>query len=111
MIKLVLLDVARFTNSVISPSQLQEALKESTNIDAEHDEVTWVELKRCYLWVRPSQLQEALKESTKVNAEHDKVTWVELNRTPVGLHPNCKRRLKKVPRLTQNTICPHELRV
>ena len=28
---------------------------------------------------------------------------VELKRTPVGLHPNCRKRLRKVPRLTQNT--------
>jgi hypothetical protein len=26
----------------------------------------------------------------------------------VSPHPNCKKHLKKVPRLTQNTTCPHE---
>jgi hypothetical protein len=35
--------------------------------------------------------------------------WVELKWTPAGLHPNCKKRLKKVRRLTQNTTCPHGL--
>jgi hypothetical protein len=25
----------------------------------------------------------------------------------VSPHPNCKKHLKKVPRLTQNTTCPH----
>jgi hypothetical protein len=28
---------------------------------------------------------------------------VRVERTPVSLHPNCKKHLKKVPRLTQNT--------
>jgi hypothetical protein len=28
----------------------------------------------------------------------------------VSLHPNCKKHLKKVPRLTQNTTCKHEFR-
>jgi hypothetical protein len=28
---------------------------------------------------------------------------VRVERTPVSLHPNCKKPLKKVPRLTQNT--------
>jgi hypothetical protein len=32
--------------------------------------------------------------------------WVE--RTPVSPHPNCKKHFKQVPRLTQNTTCPHE---
>jgi hypothetical protein len=31
-----------------------------------------------------------------------------VERTPVSLHPNCKKRFKKVPRLTQNTTCKHE---
>jgi hypothetical protein len=39
--------------------------------------------------------------------EHPGHIQVELKRTPVGLHPNCKMQLKKVPRLTQNTTCPH----
>jgi hypothetical protein len=33
---------------------------------------------------------------------------VRVERTPVSLHPNCKKHLKKVPRLTQNTTCKHE---
>jgi hypothetical protein len=33
---------------------------------------------------------------------------VKVERTPVSLHPNCKKHLKKVPRLTQNTTCKHE---
>jgi hypothetical protein len=33
--------------------------------------------------------------------------WVEMKRTPIGFHPNCKKHLKKVPRLTQNATCPH----
>jgi hypothetical protein len=34
-----------------------------------------------------------------------------VERTPVSLHPNCQKHLKKkikVPRLTQNTTCKHE---
>jgi hypothetical protein len=33
---------------------------------------------------------------------------VRVERTPVSLHPNCKKHLKKAPRLTQNTTCKHE---
>jgi hypothetical protein len=33
---------------------------------------------------------------------------VRVERTPVSLHPNCKKHVKKVPRLTQNTTCKHE---
>jgi hypothetical protein len=32
---------------------------------------------------------------------------VELKWTPVGPHPNCKKHLKKVAGLMQNTTCPH----
>jgi hypothetical protein len=32
----------------------------------------------------------------------------ELRWTLVSPHPNCKKHLKKVIRLTQNTTCPHE---
>jgi hypothetical protein len=31
-----------------------------------------------------------------------------VERTPVSLHPNCKKHLEKVPRLTQNITCKHE---
>jgi hypothetical protein len=32
-----------------------------------------------------------------------------VERTPVSLHPNCQKHLKKkLPRLTQNTTCKHE---
>jgi hypothetical protein len=31
-----------------------------------------------------------------------------VEQAPVSPHPNCKKHLKKVPRLTQNTTCPHE---
>ena len=33
---------------------------------------------------------------------------VRVERTPVSLHANCKKHLKKVPSLTQNTTCKHE---
>jgi hypothetical protein len=33
---------------------------------------------------------------------------VRVERTPVSLLPNCKKHLKKVPSLTQNTTCKHE---
>jgi hypothetical protein len=34
---------------------------------------------------------------------------VRVERTPVSLHSNCKKHLKKkVPRLTQNATCKHE---
>jgi hypothetical protein len=32
----------------------------------------------------------------------------ELRLKPVSPNPNCKKHLKKVPRLMQNTTCPHE---
>jgi hypothetical protein len=33
---------------------------------------------------------------------------VRVERTPVSLHPNCKKHIKKVPKLTQNTTCKQE---
>jgi hypothetical protein len=35
--------------------------------------------------------------------------WIqfEFRWTPMSSHPNCKKHSKKVPRLTQNTTCPH----
>ena len=33
---------------------------------------------------------------------------IRVERTPMSLHPNCKKHLKKIPRLTQNTTCKHE---
>jgi hypothetical protein len=35
---------------------------------------------------------------------------VRVERTPVSLHPNCQKHLKKAleKRLTQNTTCKHE---
>ena len=33
---------------------------------------------------------------------------VRVERTPVSPRPNCKKHLKKVPRSTQDTTCPHE---
>jgi hypothetical protein len=39
--------------------------------------------------------------------EHSVNIQVELKQTPMGLHPNCKKHIKKAPRLTQNKTCPH----
>jgi hypothetical protein len=39
--------------------------------------------------------------------QHSGTVQFELRWTPVSSHPNCKKHLKKVPQLTQNTTCPH----
>ena len=46
---------------------------------------------RSFVWGHTSPLDNLFGSATHVGS----FSWVELKRTPVGLHPNCKKHLKK----------------
>jgi hypothetical protein len=56
----------------------------------------------------PGHIQGALREHSGNIQRGCREHSGRVERTPVSLHPNGKKHLKKVPRLTQNTTCKHE---